>query len=341
MDLKAAIVGCGGIFPMHADALKREGIPIAAVCDTRPERAKAQGDKYGCQPFTDYKEMLDAGGFNVLHICLPHYLHAPVAIEALKRGYHVLTEKPMATTVADAEAMMLAEKESGRTLGVIFQNRYNPGTRLVKQALESGALGKPLNGYLRVTWHRDKAYYLESGWRGFWETEGGGILINQAIHTIDLTVHLLGLPLAADSIAANRTHPYIEVEDVAEGVLRYEDGVNISFYVNTNHPNDAPIQFGLVCENGTVSVTGDEAVIQYKNGCVETAGRDADAQEVLGMKSYWGVSHILQIRDFYRTLANGGRPVIDGSEGIKSVKVLQMIYDSSREKGMLHNGSIK
>jgi predicted dehydrogenase len=337
MKLKAAIVGCGGIFPMHADALKREGIPIAAVCDLLGERAREQGERYGCRPFVDYKEMLNTGGFDVLHICLPHYLHAPVAIEALGRGFNVLTEKPMATTVADAEAMLQAQRESGKTLGVIFQNRYNPGTRLVKQALQSGALGKVLNGYLRVTWRREKAYYLDSGWRGFWATEGGGILINQAIHTIDMAVHLLGMPLGADSVAANRTHPYIEVEDVAEGVLRYADGVNISFYVNTYHPTDAPIQFGLACENGTVSVTGDEAVIKYNDGRIETAGRDGDAQKVLGMKDYWGVSHILQIRDFYRSVANGEPPVIDGNEGIKSIKVLQMIYDSSREKGMLYN----
>jgi predicted dehydrogenase len=339
MDLRAAIVGCGGIFPMHADALKREGIPIAAVCDSKAERAEAQAQKYNCRAFTDYKEMLKAGGFDVLHICLPHYLHAPIAIEAMNNGFNVLTEKPMATSVKDAEAMLAAEKNTKRTLGVIFQNRYNPGTRLIKAALDGGTLGKVLNGYLRVTWHRDKHYYLDSGWRGQWATEGGGVLINQAIHTLDMAVYMLGLPLSVDAITANHTHHYIEVEDMAEGVLCYADDVNISFYVNTNHPCDAPVQFGLQCENGWVKTQGDETVITYNDGRVETAGRDADTQNVLGMKDYWGVSHILQIRDFYKSLANGERPVIDGGEGIKSIKLLQMIYDSSKEKGLLHNVS--
>jgi predicted dehydrogenase len=339
MDLKAAIVGCGGIFTMHADALKKEGIPIAAVCDNRAERAEAKAGKYNCRAFTDYKEMLAAGGYDVVHICLPHYLHAPVAIEALSHGYNVLTEKPMATTVKDAEAMLNAEKNANRTLGVIFQNRYNPGTRLAKAALDGGALGRVLNGYLRVTWHRDKHYYLDSGWRGQWATEGGGVLINQAIHTLDMAVHLLGLPLSVDAITANHTHPYIEVEDVAEGVLSYADDVNISFYVNTSHPCDAPIQFGLQCENGWIKTQGDETVVTYKDGRIETASRDAGTQDVLGGKSYWGASHILQIRDFYKSLANGERPAIDGNEGIKTIKLLQMIYDSSSKKGLLHNVS--
>ncbi len=133
------------------------------------------------------------------------------------------------------------------------------------------------------------------------------------------------------------THPYIEVEDAAEGILRYPDGVFISFYVNTYHPYNAPVRFELLCENGTASVTGDEAVITYADGRVETAKHGANTDNLPDAKDYWGVSHASQIRAFYRSLEAGERPEIDGGEGIKSVKLLNMIYRSSKEKGMLFN----
>ncbi|MCL1788390.1 MAG: Gfo/Idh/MocA family oxidoreductase [Defluviitaleaceae bacterium] len=230
--LKAAVVGLGGISPMHIKPLQTMGIPIVAVCDKNAEIAEAVAIETGATAYSQYEDMLEAGGFDVLHICLPHFLHAPVAIAALSKGYHVLTEKPMATTIPDAENMIATAKANNVYLGVIFQNRYSPGAQLIKQTLESGALGAVKGGWIRVTWHRSGDYYALSDWRGRWATEGGGVLINQSIHSFDMMNYFLGSPTAVDASVANRAHPDIEVEDIAEGVISYGK-TPISFFVNT------------------------------------------------------------------------------------------------------------
>lgn len=328
--LKAAIAGCGGIFLLHAESLKAIGVPVIAVCDIVPERAEKYAQEYNCQAFAQYDEMLNAGGFDVLHICLPHYLHAPVAVNAMERGLHVLTEKPMATSVHDAEHMIQTAQAYNVTLGVIFQNRYNPGSVLIKRTLESGRLGKITGGWLRVTWHRDDAYYQHSGWRGKWATEGGGVLINQSIHTFDLMHYFLGgEPLYVEANTANHAHPAIEVEDTAEGVIGYKQTA-VSFYVNTIHPYDAPVELELICENGRAKLTGERAVITYPDGREETADRNSDAATLPGWKDYWGVSHIRQLRLFYASLAKGETPEIDGREGLKTQRLINGIYESAR-----------
>lgn len=332
---KAAIAGCGGIFPMHARALQTLGVEISAVCDSREERAESKAHEWGCAFFTDFKEMIQTGGFDVLHICLPHYLHPIAALEAMAAGKHVLTEKPMAIHLADAERMVAAAKENGVTLGVIFQNRFNPACVLIKETLDSGALGKIVAGLIRVTWHRDGAYYTESGWRGNWATEGGGVIINQSIHSFDqMNWFINDEPLSVDVSATNRAHPMIEVEDVAEGVITYHNGATVSFYVNTYHSYDAPISLEIHCEKGKIQMTGEEVVIRFNDGKVLNAGRDEKAQTVFGQKDYWGVSHIKQIQNYYEALAAGVQPGITGESALKTQKLICAIYDSalSRKK---------
>ena len=175
---KAAVIGLGGISPMHIKSLQELKIPITAVCDKDAEKAAHVAQELGAQSYLDYEKMLAEATFNVLHICLPHFLHAPVAISALSNKIHVLTEKPMATTVQDAENMISAAQANGVHLSVIFQNRYSPGAQLIKHTLESGELGRVKGGWIRVNWFRSQEYYSESDWRGRWATEGGGVLIN-------------------------------------------------------------------------------------------------------------------------------------------------------------------
>jgi len=334
MTFKAAVIGLGGVSPMHTKSLEALGIPIVAVCDKNPAKAAKEAAEFGAQPFSCYEEMLAAGGFDALHICLPHFLHAPVAIAALSRGVHVLTEKPMATTVEDAEKMIAAATKSGAHLGVIFQNRYSPGARLIKQSLESGELGAVKGGWIRVNWYRCESYYTGSDWRGKWATEGGGVLINQSIHSFDMMNFFLGDPVGVDASIANRAHPSIEVEDIAEGVITYAPyGVNvpISFFVNTYHPYDAPASVELVCENGRASLVGEEAEVTLTDGTKKTAGPDQGALEQFGIKHYWGVSHVMQIQDFYKSLEKGESPAIDGVQGLRTQRLINGIYDAAKE----------
>ena len=322
---KAAIIGLGNIAPMHIKSLEAIGVEITAVCDNREERAGA----LNCPFFTDYNEMLSAGGFDVLHICLPHYLHAPVAVAALEKGIHVLCEKPMATTIADAEKMIEASKKSGAFLGVVFQNRYSTGAALIKEALQSGELGEVLGGWLRVTWFRDASYYAESDWRGKWATEGGGVLINQSIHTFDMMNYFLGNPTDISASIANRAHPTIEVEDVAEGIITYGNA-KISFFVNTYHPYDAPASIEIICKNGRATLIGEDATITLSNGTKKTAGADTEAQRQFGMKSYWGVSHVKQIQAFYNAISENRQPSPSGEEALLTQRLINGIYESAK-----------
>jgi len=326
--LKAAVIGLGNIAPMHINSLKAIGISIVAVCDKRLEVATQFAEEIGCVGYDDYQKMFEIGGFDVLHVCLPHYLHAPITTAALTKGYHVLTEKPMATTVADAEKMIASAEKSGKILGVIFQNRYNPGVQLIKHTLESGALGKVKGGWFRVTWNRSGAYYTGSDWRGMLDKEGGGVAINQSIHSFDLMNYFLGNPTAVKATVANLAHPSIEVEDIAEGVITYGDS-SISFFVNTFHPNDAPVSYELICEHGRAESVGERTTITWHDGRKKTAEADIDAQRQFGMKSYWGVSHIKQIQDFYESLASGTSIKIDGEEALRTQRLINGVYESS------------
>ncbi|MCL2365186.1 MAG: Gfo/Idh/MocA family oxidoreductase [Defluviitaleaceae bacterium] len=329
--LKAGVVGLGGVAPMHTMALEALGISIVAVCDKDEGKAKVAAEKFGAVAFTDYREMLARGGFDILHICLPHFLHAPVAMDALRAGYHVLCEKPLATTLEDAQRMNEVAQQTGRHLSVIFQNRYNPGSLLVKETLASGALGAIHGGWFRVNWYRGESYYTCSDWRGRKATEGGGVLINQSIHTFDLMNFFLGAPTRVDATIANRAHPQIEVEDVAEGVIFYNTPhgteIPVSFHVNTYHPYDAPVQLEIIGEHGRATITGDEAEVIIGD-TRHTAKADADAQAQFGIKHYWGVSHAKQIAAFYEAIKKGTTPDLTGEDALVTQRLVEGIYAS-------------
>ncbi|MCL1987458.1 MAG: Gfo/Idh/MocA family oxidoreductase [Firmicutes bacterium] len=333
--LKAAIVGCGSISSVHANAIQNIA-NLVAICDSDTAKTAKFSQTYknvenfqNCRIYKNFEEMLNIGGIDVLHVCLPHFLHEPVSVYAMQRGVNVLCEKPMSISLQEGENMVNAAKNNGVTLGVIFQNRYNPGVQLAKKALDNGKLGKIKSGYLKVTWFRDENYY-KSDWRGKWQTEGGGVLINQSIHTFDLMNYFLANKLDYVSASiSNRAHPYIEVEDVAEGVICYGD-VKISFYVNTFHPYDSPVALKLICENGTISIIGDSTTISYLDGTQETVAPETDTTLPAGAKSYWGVSHKKQISDFYEAIVQQKTPQIDGAEALKTQRLICGIYESAK-----------
>lgn len=346
--LRAAVIGLGSVAPMHTTALVALDIPIAAVCDKDAARAHEYANTLSApfhsnpRIFTDCRAMLEAGGFDVLHICLPHFLHAPVAIAALEAGIHVLCEKPVATTVSDAQAMLAAAKKNNRVLSIVFQNRFNPGAVLIKNELPH--LGTPVSGWLRVNWHRAAPYYTSCDWRGRIAAAGGGVLINQSIHTFDLMNYFLGEPKRVSAAIANRAHPEAEVEDVAEGIVFYEnengEEVPINFYVTLNHPYDAPAELEIICENGTAKMNGDEAEVSFTRTSADgipefishTASADVEAQERFGVKSYWGVSHIKQIADFYEAIKNSAAPQVSAESALITQKLINDIYTTATSK---------
>lgn len=333
---KAGIIGCGNIFPMHAASIGLTGTAeIAVVCDVKEDRAKQAAARYNCAYYTDYKEMIDKADIDVVHVCTPHYLHAPQVIYAAQAKKHIMTEKPMSITAEDAKAMIEACERNGVTLGVIFQNRYNPGSILIKEALEDGSLGKVLGGKCTVTWKRTDEYYSKSDWKGTWDKEGGGVLIDQAIHTMDLLRWFVNDEIDyVDAQIGNRAHEIIQVEDSAEGVIKYKNGVVTGFFAINYYSYDAPVEIELHCENGIAKMVADRGSIRYNDGT--EISRDKNPNETIdygeGVKHYWGVSHMKQIKEFYSDLANGRTPVIDGREALKTQEMIAAVYQSGKEK---------
>ncbi len=330
---RVGIVGCGTIFPMHAVSVNQiDNAELVAVCDNKKERAKARGEEFSVDYFVDFKQMLEQADLDVIHVCTPHYMHAPIVIDACNAGIDVLTEKPMSIKMENAEKMVKAAKDNDVTLGVIFQNRYNPGAILIKETLESGVLGKIHSGKLVVTWDRSDEYYTQSDWKGTWEKEGGGVVIDQAIHTLDLMRWFVDDHIEyVEANIGNRAHEIIEVEDSAEGIVKYKNGVITAFHTINYYSYNAPVEIELHCENGLVKMVADNASIKFNDGREYIAGPNPNESFNYGnVKSYWGVSHSKQIENYYESLANGIDPDITGEDALKTQKMVCAIYESGK-----------
>ncbi len=325
--INCAIIGCGRIFSTHADAiLKCSDATLYAVCDNDRKRATDAAEKYHCKAYFDYKEVLRDSLIDSVHICTPHYLHANMSIEAMQSGKHVLTEKPMAISVYDAQEMIRVSEDTGKVLGVCFQNRYNTTSIRVKEVLDSGRAGKVLGGKAFMTWNRGKGYYASDAWRGTWAQEGGGVLINQAIHTLDLLQWFIGdVENIKGSIDTRLLGDVIEVEDTAEATIIFSNGAKVLFFASNNYCTDTPVSIEIVCENAVMKID-DELTIKYKTGEIENI---INSDQATGEKSYWGSSHKALIEEFYRNIGNGIGARIDGKQGIPVLKMIQAIYAAS------------
>ncbi len=331
--LRVAVIGCGRISVMHlVPAAASEYAELVACCDVKPERAEKVAEKYKIKAYTDYREMLDKEKLDAVHICLPHYLHVPVSVYAFERGVNVLSEKPMAINYDDAVFAVEKAKEANKLYGVIFQCRYNNSARLVKNAVESGKLGKILSVSSVLTWSRPDEYYAESDWKGTWDKEGGGVVIDQAIHSIDLVNWIVNSDVSGVSCSmANRGHSLVKVEDSAEGLITYKNGVKYGFYCMNNYACDEPIQIKLCCEKGKAVFGYDDAVIEYYNGEKETASQEISDEVYEGGKDYWGFQHKKQIEQFYRACLNLEPLKMSGEEALKTHKLICDIYCAGKK----------
>ena len=328
--MKAAIVGCGNIAAVHAKSISRlEGAELLAAADIRPERAEKYTEEYGCRAYGSLEEMLEKERPDVLHICTPHYLHVPMAEYALKRGIHVFCEKPPVVSEEQLAALERAVAEGPGRAGFCFQNRYNPSVLFIRELLSSGKAGKVKGARGIVTWNRGEAYYTQSGWRGRLATEGGGALINQSIHTMDLLGVFLGKPVSVEAQTANHHLPgVIEVEDMMEAYIRYEDAA-ACFYATTAYTEDAPPLIELSCENMVIRVEDLEVTLLYPDGRRENP--PIDRKQALG-KSYWGSGHLDCISDFYRCLQTGERFALD-LDGVRDTARLMLAAYRSAGNG--------
>jgi predicted dehydrogenase len=297
---RVCVIGCGVIAPNHIKALmENEKTELVGVCDIIEERARSRAAMAGCPYYTDYHQMLDELHPDAVHLCLPHALHAPVAIDCMRAGVDVLCEKPMDASLAAAEQMKAVSIETGRRLGVIFQNRYNAENRAIREALDSGEMGKLISLHGEVCWCRNEAYYRSGDWRSRYETAGGGVIINQAIHTLDLLRYFAGSPVVdVKATVSHHGETSAEVEDTAEGVIFFENGVRALFYFSINNLEDEDIRVTIKCENARVESRAGDCCIFYRDGRAVRAADEERAKDC-GAKVCYGSSHATQIADFY------------------------------------------
>lgn len=326
--LKIGVIGCGRVSVMHFVSItSMPDAELVACCDIKKDRAEGAANKYGGRAYSSYEEMFRMEKLDAVHICLPHHLHSKVACYAFEKGVNVLTEKPMDVDLKSAENAVKTAKEKGVLYGVILQCRYNNSSQLVKRAVESGRLGKILSARSVLTWTRPDEYYAESDWKGTWDKEGGGVVIDQAIHSIDLVHWIVNSEVESVSCSmANRGHRTVFVEDSAEGLITYKNGVKYGFYCMNNYAFDEPIEIRLYCEKGKVVFGYDDAYITYDDGSVEEAHQDENTKEYEGGKDYWGFQHIRQIRQFYDACLGKAPLEISGEEALKTHKLLMEIY---------------
>ncbi len=330
---KVAVIGCGRISVMHLSAIEKfDNVKLVACCDIKKERADYSAKKYGVKAYYDYCEMFEKEQLDAVHLCLPHYIHSKVAVTAFEKGINVITEKPMDIDYATAQNAVEKAKEKGVLFGVISQCRYNNSAKLVKKAVDSGKLGKIISARSTLTWKRDDEYYSESDWKGTWDKEGGGVVIDQAIHSIDLVNWIVNSEVESISCSmANRGHSIVKVEDSAEGLITYKNGVRYGFYCMNNYGVDEPIEIKLYCEKGKVTFNYDDAFIEYFDGTTEEAHQDM-VENVEGGKDYWGFQHVRQLEQFYKSLLGAEQLEISGQEALKTHKLIMDIYDKGGMK---------
>ena len=334
--LKVGIVGCGGIAAVHALALSQmEQIELMAFADIKKDRADAFVQKYGAKDAKSYaslEEMLEDSGIESLHICTPHYLHVPMAIAALEKGIHVFMEKPPAITRQQFAQLKEASEKSSARLGICFQNRYNATTQKVDELLKSPEVGEILGARAFVTWNRTKPYYTESGWRGSLETEGGGALINQSVHTLDLLVRWLQKPVETEATMSNHhLKGVIEVEDALEAYIRFKTGEKDTvacFYATTAYIQNAPIMIEIACEKAVIRLEDALVTCRYEDGRMDTY---SCVKANIPGKSYWGAGHADCIADFYDCVQTGREYPNDLPHIEDTLQEMMDIYESVRE----------
>ena len=338
---RVGIIGCGTIFPMHAQSLRNiKAVKIVAVCDVKEARAKEKSIQYRCRYYEDYKKMLSKEHLDAVHICTPHYLHMPMVIEAAKRGINVLVEKPMGLNPKEAWKEVVVTKANKVTLGVISQNRFNPSSQLVKKRIGDGSLGRLKSAKLVLSYHKPDSYYRKSPWKGRKKFEGGGVVIDQAIHYLDVIRWLVPSPVEyVEASCAKRMHSFINVEDCAEGVIKFKNGFYACFYLINFYSYDDDPEIEIDCEKARVNIIKDSARIwYYRSSRIEKAspkpGEYIDYGD--GVRDYWGYCHYNQIKDFYDSLRKGKKPAITGEDAFKTQELVWAIYESSARKRRIY-----
>lgn len=347
--LRTAIVGPGKVADTHARALQSLS-NFVAICGRDAAKTKTFADRYNIQPYTNLATMLRQKRIDALFICTPHPQHAEAALVALEAGVHVLTEKPTAITLADCDRMIDVAETHNAKLGVISQRRWYEPVRRVKDAIDAGKIGEPVLGMVQVLGWRSAEYFAMDPWRGTWSGEGGGVLVNQAVHQLDLFQWLMGPIAEVFGYWANLNHPMIEVEDTAIAIVRFKNGALGNIVVsNSQKPGlygkihvhgRSGGSVGVQTEGGSMFISGipmqpEPAVNDLwtipgeEHLLAEWTAADQARGDIVEIVTHY---HYLQIEDFLNAIQENRAHLVDGIEGRKAVELFTAIYRSQEQR---------
>jgi predicted dehydrogenase len=325
--LRIGLVGLGTMGRNHLEKEQTlEEAKIVAVADVVPAAVQAAVEKYGVRGFGSYQEMIGSGQIDAVLIATPHPFHAPIAVAAAERGLHVLSEKPIAVTVAEADRMLAAAAKAGVKLGVMFQTRTDPVFAKAREIVQSGEIGQVYRTTMVATaWYRTQAYYDSGAWRGTWKDEGGGVVMNQAPHSLDVFVWLAGAPSRVEARAWTRGHR-IEVEDAVSAMLEYPNGATGYLYTSTAEwPGENRFE-----------VVGDRGKLLLLDGQLRVYRMDKPLQEEIDAGEHWGkptgawhevpvdpaqTGHAEVVRRFARAVKLGEPMVATGEDGVRQLEL--------------------
>lgn len=350
--IKTAIIGCGKVSDLHAQALLATAeAEFVAVFSRDYAKAKKYGEKYAVQGFSDIGEMIRSAGVEAVIICTPHPAHCDAAVIAAEAGVHVLVEKPLAATLQDCDTILAAARRNKVKIGTVCQRRFYAPVQRLKKAIDAGKIGRPALGTVLMLGWRDRDYYVSDPWRGKWRAEGGGVLVNQAPHQLDLLQWFMGPIVELFGVWANINHPYIEVEDTAVAIVRFQNGALGNIVVsNSQKPgiygkvhihgqNGASV--GVQTDGGAMFVAGMSPILEPPvNDLWTVAGEEhlleqwqaEDTALFNGLSNSMVHYFHLQIRDFLRAIVDDREPLVTGADGRKTVEIFTAIYRSQRTK---------
>jgi UDP-N-acetyl-2-amino-2-deoxyglucuronate dehydrogenase len=352
--MRTAIVGTGKVAGMHAGALRSlSAAQLVAVCGRDADKTERFAAQWQATAYTDVERMVREQGIELVLIATPHPQHAAPTIAACMAGAHVLVEKPLAATLADCDRMLAAGKAAGVTIGTICQRRFYEPCQRLKAALDAGRLGRPALASVTLFGWRDESYYRSDPWRGSWQGEGGGVLVNQAPHHLDLLHWYLGEIEEVSAGCANVNHPSIEVEDTSAALIRFRNGALASVLVSnaqnpalhgriTIHGSNGATA-GVQTDGGAMFLAGQTAGVQPPYHHVWTVPGDEDKvagwqQEDAAAFSLGDVSeryHALLIEEFIASIRSGRPPLVTGEDGRRTVELFTAIYEAQRTRSVV------
>lgn len=328
------IVGAGTIGNVHANALKDvEGSKIVAVAEPREEAGRSMADTFGATWYASYTDLLANDDVSMVVLATPSGLHPKQAVLAANAGKHIVTEKPMAITRDGLDRMIQATEAAGVELAVIFQNRLSPDVLRAKRGVEAGMLGTTVFGNASVHWHRKQSYYeANGGWRGTWELDGGGALMNQSIHTVDLLQWIMGGIASVSADIATINHD-IETEDAATATVRFSSGALGTIQGSTATSKDWPVQVEIVGTGGKAVIQGGR--LTHWEGDSELTDDILTPGDLAFVQGWtpgepFGMSHRRQLTLIIDAMRAGETPPIPAREARKAVDVILAIYESAK-----------